>query len=275
MQGSTTPMHRTLHPARKFLAIGCVVFHPCAFAAAPVYFDIGALLLYALCAIFGLLVFPICIALSKSQKRRRLFILLTFVCIVALGKPFLSDYLHRRSHMNGMQADADAFAKYCSENQRTIIQPEAPTSPVSLSVRHESVDGEPKWIGGAGNIATLIRQDRAFCSRSGITTVAPASPRTWEEAQYSVCTAKVTQASAPVEFEMLIRDSYESKKGTGNVPWGTTMMYKSKIVLTRKPDKRIIAEGDFYFVSPYVAQIGARCPKTNEAILDFLATAIP
>jgi hypothetical protein len=80
---------------------------------------------------------------------------------------------------------------------------------------------------------------------------------------------------APVQYELLIRDSYTKEKGTGQVPWGLTEMYKSSIRVTREIDKQVVAEADFSFVSPRIVQIETRCPNATSEILKFLAATLP
>jgi hypothetical protein len=268
-------MHRASLAARTWLAVGGAVHVSPAVAAAPVYFDIGGLLLYALGAIFGLLIFPICVAIAKSKESKRLYGLLSLACIVALAVPVVRGYLQDRQYKDGVLADADTFANYCTSGRQPLLYPELVAAPAALRVRHETVTSGPQWIGGAGGIVRRIRQDQAFCSRSGITIIVPASPAVGEEAQYPVCATEGAALASSVEYELLVRDSYESKKGTGHVPWGLTVMYRSSMVLTRKADKQIVAESDFYFVAPRIVPIEARCPKTDEAILQFLVKALP
>lgn len=262
-------MNRSTLRARILIGIFSAGYAFPAAAAAPIYFDIVGTLLYILCAIFGVIIFPSWAAFSQSRENKRLFWVLAIVCIGLCAAPILAQVFSDWRRKADLQANADAFAQYCAGARRPVIYPELVTSPVSIMVRHEHLVTKPERDDHALEFIPRIWRDESFCKRSAVASITFESATANQAKPYLVCRTRPNAAGTPVEYDMFVQ-AYESEKKDN-----THVMYKSLIVLTRKADKKVVAAGDFYFVEWHNAQIEARCPNNTDAILPFLATAFP
>jgi hypothetical protein len=238
-----------------------------AFAAAPIYFDAGGVLLYLLTAVLGLLVFPLCLAFSKSKQARRTFGWLSIGCIVGLAVPFLSGSAKSRQVEQDRLAAAQTFAEFCKSAHRVSV-PGSSVPAARVRVRHH---GSAAGVGGAARLARLFHKDPVhMCIRSSIVAFAPEVPGEGEEAHYAVCPTTAARPDAGAEYDLLIRDAHDSRSAGGHV------LHKSTMALTRIQDQRLISQADFFFGSGRFTELERHCPwADDETLKDFLAAALP
>jgi hypothetical protein len=271
--------------ARFSLAI--VLFIPLnSEAAAPVYFDLGGLILYGALYLLGLLVFPFLIGFSKKKAAKK-FWSWSFAVYVIGPVAYIFAEVKLNSMRNariteelrvGEQRNLEAFGKYCT-GRTPIVHSRAPQQDgVSLAVRIEKNFTGVQWKFNAYPLFEYLGNKRDLCSRTGVTVLEGVYDGAYskekngyekEVRRYAVCT-KDKWAVIPE-----IQSRYELVLGrTGRkdpVPWGGEggrWMSNSSIQIVDRVTGNILAEDTMYFLRYDTGEGG--CPAGLEQLSNLL-----
>lgn len=256
-------------------------------AAAPVYFDLGGLILYGALYLLGLVAFPFVIGFSKEKAAKK-FWSWSFAVYVIGPVAYIFVDVKINSMRNarikeevkvGEQRNLEAFGNYCKGRTR-IVHSRAPQQDgVSLSVRIEKNFTGVQWEFNAYPLFEYLGNKRDLCARTGVTVLegvydgAYSKERNGYEKEvrrYAMCTKDKWTVTPEIQSR------YELVLGrTGHkdpVPWGGEggrWMSNSSIQIVDRLTGNVLAEDTMYFLRYDTGKGG--CPAGMEQLSDLLA----
>ena len=249
--------------AQLTVAAVCMLAAESCHAAAPVYFDIGGLILFAALYILGLLALLAAVVFSK----KRLTWLLCLVVYVAAPVVWffiagsLAKSRNAAVHEDVQQGEAknrDAFASYCKDRRRVVHTRVEPALDDSLLIRVEPGFTGTHWQFNAFPVNEYLAKNPKICETTGLTRLegiyegrhVPEKRGYEQEVRlYKMCSAeKWRTATEPVSrYELVLGESAEKKP----VPWGSEggrWMSRSSIRVVDRQTGAILAEDWMYFL---------------------------
>ncbi len=145
-------------------------------AAAPLYFDLGGLILYGSMYLLGLIVLPLLIVLSKESSHKR-FLSWTFVAYIVVPVALVSSvrlFNNIRNERileetrNREIQNREAFGKYCKDGKRIIYSRAQHSNDASLVVHIEKNFNGNKVQFNAFQLFNFMRKNILLCQITGL-----------------------------------------------------------------------------------------------------------
>ena len=257
-------------------------------AAAPVYFDLGGLILYGALYLLGLLILLAAIAFSKKRAVWSLLVLayvtvpVAYVFLSASAQRTRNDRILEEARV-GEAKNVEAFATYCKDRDRIVNTRVAPTADTSLLIRQEKGFTGVAWQFNAFPIHEYMMKNREICEKTGLGHLegiydgqfVPEKRGYEREVRlYGMCRAEKWRTSTEAEsrYELVLGESSERK----TVPWGDDggrWMSKSSVRLIDTKTGATLAKDTMYFLR-YESGDGG-CPNGLEQLASLIAEVFP
>lgn len=221
-------------------------------AAAPIYFDIGGLLLFGALYVLGLIIFLIVMSSAKQKLVSQLFAVYVIGPVLLLGVGVLTNSVQNkqtsRAIEDGEQKNLNAFKAYCKPRKQTIHAKVTPGNDVSLAVRIDKNFTGINWEFNANPIIEHMHSDLDMCKKSGVKILEGAYDG--EVRRYLVCTKENWTVVSEFQSRFELRLGEASR--TDTVPWGGKQgrwMSASSIRIVDRSTGAVLAEDTMYILS--------------------------
>lgn len=271
-------------PSVRGLFATMILLPMAANAAAPVYFDIGSLILYVALYALGLLAFLIAIVI---ERQRRFLLLLALLAYIVTPIAYMSLTVARLYSQNaeiaeeqklGEAANLSAFSKYCKDRNRKVIARIDPQANESLAIRFDPAFTGVAWKFNAFPLREYLRDKSSLCKQGALLFLEGTYDGRYVEnrgyeaevRRYAIC----SHEKWTIEPEL--RSRYELVLGENSkrdpLPWGTAgnrWMSKSSVRLVDKTTGMTLAQDTLYFLRDTTGE--ATCPAALEQISQLIA----
>jgi hypothetical protein len=283
-------MNRDIRSQRLF-ACSCfaiaLLTSPNSQAAAPVYFDLGGLIVYGALYLLGLIVFPFVIGFSKEKGSKRfwawvfaVYIIgpVTYIFVEVKSNSMRNERIMEETKV-GEQRNLEAFGNYCKGRQR-IVHSRAPQADgASLVIRIEKGFTGVAWQFNAFPLFEYLGRKRDTCARTGVNVLEGVYDGAYskekngyenEIRRYALCTDEKWAVVPDVQsrFELVL-----GKTGSkDSVPWGGEggrWMSNSSVQIVDRLTGNILAEDTIYFLRYDTGEGG--CPSGMDQLSSLLA----
>lgn len=249
-------------------------------AAAPVYFDLGGLIIYAALYVLGLL--ALAIAIIRAKGLARIFFLVTLLAYIATPIAYV---LHSAANLdshnakiteeqkNGEAANLDAFSQYCKDRNREIISSVAPQTNESLAVRFDPAFTGILWNFNAHPLREYLRDKSSLCQQGTLLFLEGKYDGRYVEKRgteievrrYAICSHEkwTIEPKLGSRYELILGEQSQRD----SVPWGADggrWISKSSVRLVDKSSGMTLARDTMYFMQYEPGK--AACPDGLEQI---------
>lgn len=256
-------------------------------AAAPVYFDLGRLIVYGVFYLLGLVVFPFAIGISKGKTAKCVWLCL-FAAYVIGPVAYIAVEKKQNSLRNtriledmkvGKEKNLEAFSNYCKKrNQIVHSKVVQEDGDISIAVRIEKNFTGVPWQFNAYPLFDYLYKHKELCARTGVKVLEGIYDGAYskekngyekEVRRYSLCTNEkwTVVPEAQSRYELVLGQN----GGKDPVPWGGEggrWMSNSSVQIIDKLTGKTLAEDTMYFLRYDTGEGG--CPSGMRQLTDLL-----
>ncbi len=243
-------------------------------AAAPVYFDLGGLLLYGALYLIGLIILLAVVIFSKDKLASSwLFAAYVVGPLLYVGVNITVKSIQNKQASkevaDGEQKNLNAFGAYCKARKQIIHTKVKPENDVALAVRIDKEFTGINWQFNAYPIFEHMHRNLNMCEKTGVKILEGAYDGLYsaekrgyepEVRRYLACTKENWTVVNEFQSRYELRLGEASRKDP--VPWGSAggrWMSASSMRIIDRTTGAVLAEDTMYFLR-YETGVGG-CPS--------------